>query len=915
MTSLSLFGRERELRVLIDLTDHVQERGEGVVVRGDAGMGKSALLAATRSGATDRGFRVLSATGVLSEAHIPFAGLQQLLQPILSHVDELLAAQRDRVLAALGMTETKVPDVSLIALATLDLLGDAATRSPLLLLVEDAHWLDPPTCDVLAFVARRLESEPVVLLIAIREGYESSFARAGLRELRVEGLDEAAAGALLDAHAPNLTPGVRKRLLDEAQGNPLALLELPAALGADHLGRQEVPVRLPLTSRLEKAFVARSSELPAAAQTLLLTAAVDDGGELAEVLAATAIIDQDAKPVEALESAIAAGLLVVDNTNLHFRHPLVRSAIQQAASISERQAAHAALAEVLTGQPDRRAWHRAASIIGPNEEIASELEAVADRAQRRGAIAVAVAALERAAALTEDPATRGGRLLRAGELAIDLGRRDLVVRLLREAAPIELAPLDHGRRAWIQEMSDPGLPGDPARVRSLVETADRMSAERDTDLALKFLWAAASSAFWGGRDDEPSQQVVAAAERVSIRDDDPRLLSILAYAAPIERGALVIERLSHWAPDLNGDPGTMRLLGNAATAVGALDLSEAFITASAAGLRREGRLALLAQVLVMRAWCEIHLGRWDVAWADAEEAARLALESSQSNWAAAAQVNQAIVAGLRGDEDEAEALVAQAELVALPIGARAVLCVAELARGLTALGGGRYGGAYGHLRRMFDPTDPSYHRMESCFAIGNLAEAAAHSHRQDEARTVMQELEPLAAQTPSPWFHMAMRHARPLLADDDHAEALFRAALDANLPRWPFDRARALMAYGAWLRRQRRVAESRAPLRAARDTFDALGVAAWSERARQELRASGETSRQRTLGAWDLLSPQELKIARMAAEGLTNREIGQQLYISRRTVGSYLYRIFPKLGVTSRSQLRATLDRERVSPI
>jgi hypothetical protein len=292
------------------------------------------------------------------------------------------------------MADAAAPDRFLIALAALELLADTAARSPLLLVVEDAQWLDRPSGDVLAFVARRLESEPIALLAAVREGYASALGEAGLPELRLEGL-EAAAGALLAAHAPALAPRVRERLLGEAAGNPLALMELPVALGSDQLGGAALPEWLPLTARLEQAFAARVSELPTITRRLLLVAAVDHDGDLAEVLgAAAAMLDQaDAavKP-EALAPTVEARLVEVDEQGLRFRHPLVRSAVHQAASVWERQAAHAALAQVLADQPDRRAWHRAASTLGPDEAVAAELEQVAAGAQRRGALRVAAAA-------------------------------------------------------------------------------------------------------------------------------------------------------------------------------------------------------------------------------------------------------------------------------------------------------------------------------------------------------------------------------------------------------------------------------------------------------------------------------------------------------------------------------------------
>jgi DNA-binding CsgD family transcriptional regulator/tetratricopeptide (TPR) repeat protein len=907
-----LLGRESEVGVLDRLVDGAHAAGGALVVRGEPGIGKSALLEAAAGRAGGRGMLVLRANGVPSEAHLPFAGLHQLLQPLLADLHRLPPPQRTALEAAFGMAETAAPDLFLIALATLDLLGDVSERAPVLVIAEDAHWLDRSTAEALAFVARRVRMEPILVLAAVRDGSGSAFDAAGLDELRVTPLDAASSSRLLDAHAPELAVAVRARLLEEAAGNPLALIELPVGLGLGGWTGAALPGRLPLSARLESAFAARLRELPRAAQTVLLVAAADGGASLAEVLGASAIVEGAAVGVDVLGPAVSARLAEVDSTRIRFRHPLVSTAVYQAASVPERQAVHAALAEVLSGDPDRGAWHRAAAAIGEDEGVAVDLEAVAENARRRGAIASAVAALERAAELSGKPQLTAGRLLRAAELAVELGRLDVVARLVREAEPLAAAPLDRGRLAWIRVMCDPGPPGEPARMRSLIETGSHVGAAGDTSLALRLLWAAATSGFWADRENELSAEIVALAEGLAVRDDDPWLLAVLAYAAPIDRGGVVVERVSRLTPD-PAHPDLMWLLSAAAATVGAFDLAGGFASASVAGLREQGRLGALAQALVLRAWSEIHVGRWDVALPDAEEADRLAKETGQPIWRGGAQVALSILAGLRGDEEEAEAMAARAERVGLQFGARAVLSVVQLARGLTALGAGRHDDAYAQLRRMFSASDPAYHRMESCWAIGNLAEAAVHSGHGDAARAVMGEMERLTVRTPSPWLHVAMRHARALLAEDADAEPFFQAGLEADLRRWPFDRARLFLAYGAWLRRQRRVAESRVPLRAARDGFDALGVVSWGERARQELRASGETSRARTVEARDQLTPQELQIARMAAEGLTNREIGQRLYLSHRTVGAHLRRIFPKLAVASRRQLPAALAGEGTS--
>jgi ATP/maltotriose-dependent transcriptional regulator MalT len=318
-------------------------------------------------------------------------------------------------------------------------------------------------------------------------------------------------------------------------------------------------------------------------------------------------------------------------------------------------------------------------------------------------------------------------------------------------------------------------------------------------------------------------------------------------------------------------------------------------------------LGLLTRALQTSAFNAFYLGSWQHGCTAADEAARLARETGQPTWAVAADLSQAALAAVRGEEESAEALAARAEAILVPMGLNPMLSLVQQARGLADLAGGRHADAYAQLRRIFDPADVAHHPIIRCWLIGELAEAAAHSGQQAEARVLLEELERLITDTRFPYLRAGLAYARPLLASDDEAETLFRAGLTSDLAPWPFLRARLLLAYGAWLRRRRRVAESRVPLRAAREAFDALGAVPWGERARQELRASGVTSRRRVTEARDQLTPQELQIGGLAAGGLSNGEIGQQLYISHRTVAYHLRRIFPKLGITSRSQLHAAM--------
>ena len=638
-----ILGRDRELAALSELVAALPDRGGALVVCGEPGIGKSALLteAAARAGA--RGMRVLRASGVQSEAHLPFSGLHQLLRPILDGADDLPAPQRAALLAAFGMSEEAAPDRFLIALAVLDLVAEAATAAPHLLLIEDGHWLDPSSAEVLAFVARRLSSDPIVLLAAVRAGFDTPFEDAGLPELRLERLDDAAAEALLDARAPGLTPAIRERVLADAAGNPLALVELPlasATLGDAAL----LPAWLPLTTRLEQAFAARVAGLPIATRTLLLVAALDDGGVPAEVLAAAALVSGSEPVLEDLGPAVTAQLVDVDEQAVRFRHPLVRSAIHQAASVSQRLETHAALAQVLEGQPHRRVWHRAASVVGADEGIATELEVTAGYAQQRGGGLAAITALERAARLTGDRARRAARLLRAAELAFELGRRDLVGRLLGEVETLPLEPLDRARVTWIRESFDDGVTGGLSGARALADVAEQTLAG-DSALAVSLLGGAALRCWWGDPGPAVRERIIDVAGRLPLDADDARLIAILAWADPVHSGAHVIERLSDLVPDPHGDGRAMRLYGMAATAVGHQELASGFLGAAVTSLRADGRLALLAQALILRAWSGLHLGNWHASMPDLEEGGRLAVETSQPLWQARARAGQAALAG------------------------------------------------------------------------------------------------------------------------------------------------------------------------------------------------------------------------------------------------------------------------------
>lgn len=890
-----LRGREAELKELGELVDGPEDRA-GVVIRGEAGIGKSALVAETAAAASVAGLRVLRTTGAEAERNLAYAGLHQLLHPVQAGVAELPAPQRSALRTALGLSDGAQPSAYLVGLAALTLLAEEAAAKPLLLVAEDAHWLDRASADVLAFVARRIETEPIVLVATLRDGASSPLLDAGLAPMVLERLGADDAADLLDAVAPGLAPAVRTRVLTEAAGHPLALTELPSRV-ADLDGLDPV---LPLTERLERTFTARVVDLPEATRTALLVAALNETTSLAETLTATgALLETDAVEPEILATAVEARLIELSAGTVTFRHPLMRSAIPAAATPTDRRRVHLALAEALDDQPDRRAWHQAAATAGPDETVAGELDRTAEQAHYRGGAAAAIAALEQAARLSEHPDRRCERLLKAAELAVDSGRRETAERLVHAAKPVG----KHHRATASRLLSEfeDGVREDPARVAELAVTAENAANDGEIAAATRILWSAAMRCFWTEPGGAARKALLDVVDRLPIDGDDPRVVAITAYVAPFERGQEVLENLRKLVGATGADPEVDRYLGSAALQVGAFDLAARFSAAAAPGLRAQGRLGLLPRALAVLAWSRVRLGDLAGAVPAAAEAARFARETGQPFMYGLATAVQAEIAALRGDHRQAKTLADEAERAGLAAGARPVLATVQLTRGLINLSEGKFEDAFADLRRLLDPADPAYQLALRAYCVAELTEAAVRAGQTDAMRDILADLEPLAKSTPSPALHIGLRYARAVL-DERFAEAL-----DADLTGWPAERGRVHLAFGEWLRRQRRVVESRTHLRTARETFDALGMTAWAERARRELRGAGESSPNRGPDAREKLTPHELSIAQLAADGLTNREIGQRLYLSHRTVGTHLHRIFPKLGVSSRADLAGTL--------
>jgi ATP/maltotriose-dependent transcriptional regulator MalT len=491
---------------------------------------------------------------------------------------------------------------------------------------------------------------------------------------------------------------------------------------------------------------------------------------------------------------------------------------------------------------------------------------------------------------------------------VELGRPDVVVPLLREVSQLDLGELDRARVTWVEETALTRPLGDAGRFKSLISAAERAGTLGDHDLQVDLLWLVASRAWFVDPGAAARQLLIDAAARLGDANaEDPRVFAIHAYADPLGHAAGVLERLTSAAQADHLDTDAARLFGPAALVVGAFDLGIDFLAAAIDGLRTEGRLGHLPRLLVLYSSMAARLGHWDVAIPAAEEARRLADELAEPQWMAAADTAIAFVAAMRGDDQKADRLATEAELVAEPAGAKITMAFAQFAKVLAALATGRHADAYASAERVFDPSDSAHHPVICSWLIADLADAARHVDEHEAARARVAQVEAMAGERPGTWIALVLLHARALVADPTEAGLRFEEALASDLTRWPFQRARIQLAFGQWLRRRRRTAESRAVLRAARDTFDALGCTPWGEQARSELRASGERSRRRVPEARDDLTAQELQIAHLAATGLSNREIGQQLYLSHRTISTHLYRVFPKLGITSRAELSDAL--------
>jgi AAA ATPase domain len=603
-----LIGRGDEVARLDALVERVRDRGGALVIRGEPGIGKSALLEHARGRAGSFGARTLTTVGVESESELAFAGLHQLLAPIGSRIEGLAEPQREALDAAFGVADPVEADPFRVALAAYRLVSDAADSSPLLLIADDAQWLDRSSLDVLSFIARRLEDEPVVFIAGLRDGFSTALEEAGLPILQLGRLSASDSEQLLDRVAPGLSPPLRGRVLAEAAGNPLGLVELAQAIPeAEDPVQLLSPTPATLSSRLERAFGARLDGLGEDTRLVLLAAALDGRASVAELLSAATRVSGHEVALSALDGAAERGLAQAHGSEVRFQHPLIRSAVQNTAPPAQRLAMYAALAEVVH-DPERRLWHRAAAVVGQDEEVASALEGQAQIARRRGAVMVAAAALERAAMLSADPRRKGERLVRAGELVYDLGRVDVVGQLLSEAESLEVGPLEAARLAWLQQMISGDVWVEKGAAKTFVSIADQLLAGGDPDAAIRSLVPIAHRCWWTRSRARTRQYIVDAAEGVGFPDDDPRLLVVIALADPELTAPSVRRRVAPLRLQEMTDPVAAMYVGIAAEKAGDFVAGSRFLARAVERLREQGRLGILTQALVHYAWAATYGG-------------------------------------------------------------------------------------------------------------------------------------------------------------------------------------------------------------------------------------------------------------------------------------------------------------------
>jgi len=900
-----LLDRTSEREALDELLARVREGESAVlVIRGEAGIGKTALLRYAARYAS--GFRVAQVTGVEAEMELPFAGIHQLCAPLLNQLDALPPPQQDALNVALGLSSGDVPERFLVGLAVLGLLSAAAEERPLLCLVEDSQWLDDASGLILGFIARRLLAESVALVVTVREP-KTRHDFGGLPELVLRGLADEDARALLGRVVPGrLDKRVRDRIVAETRGNPLALLDLPRSMSeAELAGGFALLPATDLSRHLEDHYVQRAAELPEATQRLLLLAAAEPIGDATLVWRAAHELGIDNTSLAPAEDA----QLVEVGARVRFRHPLVRSAVYRAAVPSERRVAHRALADASDSDtdPDSRAWHRAHAAVGVDEEVAAELERSADRARARGGAGAAAAFLAHAAELTPDPAERGRRALAAAQAKFDAAASDAAVEWLAIA---ELAPLEEVQRAQLErlraEIAFARRRGSDAPA--LLLHAARRLESLDAAMAREtHLEAIAAAIYAGHLVDTPNvREAAEAAAAAPAAPQPPRAIDLLldglairftdGYPAGVPPLRKALDAFRGVEELTESDARWLWLACRVARNLWDDEVWYELVTRGLRAARETGALRMLPIALTYRASLHVHEGNFSAASSLIEESDAI-IEATEM---APLKVASLMLAAWRGNESKALELFEASRREATARGEGMGLGLIEWATALLYNGCGRYAEAVAAAQRGCRYDDAGLF----AWSLVELIEAGVRSGETDPIAGALDRLSERTRASGTDWALGIEAGSRALLSERDDAESLYREAVERLArSRGVVHLARARLLYGEWLRRENRRVDAREQLRAAHEAFSGVGAEGFAERARRELLATGETARKRTDDARGVLTAQEAHIARLARDGLSNPEIGAQLFISPRTVQYHLRKVFLKLDIASRSQL------------
>jgi DNA-binding CsgD family transcriptional regulator len=899
----ALLGRDRECDALDRLLENVRTgQSQVLACRGELGVGKSAILDYLAATASD--CRVVRAAGAESETALPYSGLFQLCAPMLDLRDRLPAPQRDALATVFGLSAGPPPDRFLVGLATLTLFAEVAEQQPLVCIVDDAQWLDDVSAQILGFFSHHLVTERIALVCAARTGIGDDVL-PGLPELSIHGLDVTSARALLlDSVRGPLDAAVCDQIVAESHGNPLALVEVPRSWNGDLAGGFGLPDGQPVASKIEQSYAQHLRQLPDTTQLLVLVAAAEPLGDRVLLHRAAEALGLD---MAAADPAVKAGLLKVDG-RVEFAHPFVRSAAYHSAAAVERDRVHRALAEATDPEtdPDRRAWHRAHATPGPDEEVAVELERSAARAQTRGGVAAAAAFLQRAAALTNDPALRTERALAGADANVHAGAFEAALKLVAMA---ETEAADEFQRARVDLLRGhvafaSGLSADAPSL--LLEAASRLEPF-DLDLARETYLTAWGAAVFAGQGDfvfEISRAVRALPPPAGA----PRPLDLLLDGLALlttEGRAAAAATLQRAADSLTSIPvkDVLRWGWAATAASDAVWDDERTRAISARQVQLVRDAGALAQL-------PIHLAALGLAktWiGDFAGAASLIAESDSVAAATGSPIAPYTLLRLRalqGGESEASPLIASAIERASAGGQRSAAAWAQWAAAVLYNGLARYEQAASAARQA---TTNTFEPRVSMWALPELVEAGARVGDSELAHDALESLAETTQPCGTDFAFGVEARSRALVSEGAAAEELFREAIE-RLSRTQLrpELARAHLLYGEWLRRENRRVDARAELRAAYEMFTDIGIGAFAERTRRELLATGETVRKRTGASFDELTPREVNIARLAADGHTNPEIGAQLFISPRTVEWHLSKVFNKLNVGSRRELRRT---------